>query len=200
MDDDENENESDGASDDDGADNEQPADVDVIQIDKKMQDENASNAIDFKRKIQMKLQRKVLPVLQRHLFEANKSTKQKERNAQEPIRGFVAVAIAKIIRKLPLQFFRSQLQKLINLIVNKGLRSSDLNIREKARNALIKVLAEVSPRFLQIVLNELNSNLGRGFHAHVNLYTIHYILNHLTGANVAGQKLEDKLQPGQITS
>jgi len=48
-----------------------------------------------------------LPVLQRHLFESVKSNKQKERNAQEPIRSFVAVAIAKIIRKLPIQFFRS---------------------------------------------------------------------------------------------
>lgn len=89
---------------------------------------------------------------------------------------------------------------MINLIVNKGLRSSDLNIREKARRALIKVLAEVSPRFLQIVFNELSNNLNRGFHAHVNLYTVHYVLNHLTGKNKAGEQFEEKLQPGQITS
>ena len=69
---------------------------------------------------------------------------------QPPIRSFVAVAIAKIIRKLPIQFFRSQLQKLVNQIVVRGLRSPDLNVREKGRKAMIKVLEEVSPRFLQI--------------------------------------------------
>ena len=64
------------------------------------------------------------------------------------MRSFVAVAIAKIIRKLPIQFFKSQLQKLVNLIVVKGLRAGDLNVREKARKSLIKVMEEVSPRFL----------------------------------------------------
>lgn len=72
----------------------------------------------------------------------------------------------------------------------KGLRAGDLTVREKARKALIKVIGEVSPRFLHIIFNELNDNLTRGYQLHVNLYTIHYVLNHLTGANVAGEKLE----------
>ena len=72
----------------------------------------------------------------------------------------------------------------------KGLRAGDLAVREKARKALIKVLGEVSPQFLQIVFNELNDNLTKGYQLHVHLYTIHYVLNHLTGSNIAGEKLE----------
>jgi hypothetical protein len=48
------------------------AETDIIQLDRQMQE---SNEKDLKRNIQMKLQRKVLPVLQRHLFETSKSKK-----------------------------------------------------------------------------------------------------------------------------
>jgi len=68
------------------------------------------------------------------------------------IRSFVAVSIAKVIRKLPVEQFSLYLQKLINLIVVKGLREKDLNTREKARKSLIKVIKEVSPRFLSLIL------------------------------------------------
>ena len=43
-------------------------------------------------------------------------------------------------------------------------------------------------------------NLTKGYQLHVHLYTVHYVLNHLTGSNIAGEKLEHQLQPGQITS
>lgn len=159
--------------------------MDVIAVDRKMKEEGLQ--LDFKKKIQMKLQRKVLPVLQRHLFDSsNKRAVDKKGNNKKPIRSFVAVAIAKIIRKLPIPLFRSQLQKLLNQIVTEGLRSSDVAIREKARKALVKVLGEVSPRFLQMIFHEMQSNLQRGFHLHVHLYTIHYLLNHLTGKTASG--------------
>lgn len=77
--------------------------------------------------------------------------------------------------------------------MTKGLRAGDLVVREKARRALIKVLEEVSPRFLQIVFNEMQYNLTKGYQLHVHLYTIHYVLNHLTGSNTAGLKIENKL-------
>jgi len=46
----------------------------------------------------------------------------------------------------------------------------------------------------------MGDNLTRGYQLHVHLYTVHYILNHLTGENMAGDKLTQRLQPGQITS
>ena len=46
----------------------------------------------------------------------------------------------------------------------------------------------------------MHHNLTRGYQLHVYLYTVHYVLNHLTGANTMGMKMSEKLQPGMITS
>lgn len=67
----------------------------------------------------------------------------------------MAVSIAKVIRRLPVQQFTLYLHKLINLIVIKGLRTKDLNARDKARKALVKVIHEVTPRFLSMILKEM---------------------------------------------
>lgn len=74
----------------------------------------------------------------------------------------------------------------MNLIVTKGLREKDLNTREKARKALVKVINEVSPRFLTLIFQEMQNNLNRGFQLHVYLYTVHYVLNHLTEEGSVG--------------
>lgn len=87
------------------------------------------------------------------------------------------MSIAKVIRHLPVEQFTLYLQKLVNLIVIKGLRVKDLNTREKARKALLKVIEEVSPRFMTMIMQELGNNLNRGFQLHVYLYTVHYIFN-----------------------
>lgn len=105
--------------------------------------------------IQKRLQKKVLPILQRHLTQQKKDT--------ATIRSYVAVTIAKVIRKLPVDQFKLHLQKLINLIVVKGLREKDLFTREKARKSMMKVIDEVSPRFITLIVQEMGNNLNRGF-------------------------------------
>jgi len=47
--------------------------------------------------------------------------------------------------------------------VVKGLREKDLNSREKARKSLVKVVDEVSSRFLTLIFQEMQSNLDRGY-------------------------------------
>ena len=112
--------------------------------------------------MQERLKTAVLPVLQRHLTDAGSTIKGKEGEGKK-VRTFVAVSVAKIIRKLPMDLFRKQLHKLINLIVTQGLRSRELNAREKARKALVKVIEEVSPRFLTLVFTEMQDLLNRGY-------------------------------------
>jgi U3 small nucleolar RNA-associated protein 20 len=89
------------------------------------------------------------------------------------------VAVAKTIRKLPIPIFKIHLNKLINLIVTQGLRSRDITSREKARKALVKVIEEVSPRFLTLIFQEMQDLLTRGYQLHVHLFTVHYILQAL---------------------
>jgi U3 small nucleolar RNA-associated protein 20 len=120
--------------------------------------------------IQDKLLHKVLPVLERHLTELSD---------KQTVRGFVAVCYAKTIRKLPPHKFNLKLRKLINLIVTQGLRSKDLSHREKARKALVKLLEEISPRFLSLIFDEMKSQLTKGFQQHVYLFSIHALLSGL---------------------
>jgi len=117
--------------------------------------------------IQSKLLNRVLPVLERHLT---------EKGDKHSVRGFVVICLAKIIRKLPLPKFNTRLSKLVNMIVVQGLRSRDLSHREKARKALVKLVDEVSPRFLPIIFEEMKSQLTRGFQLHVYLFTVHSLL------------------------
>jgi len=65
---------------------------------------------------------------------------------------------------------------LVNLIVVQGLRSKDLSHREKARKALVKLVDEVSPRFLTVIFDEMKAQLTRGFQLHVYLFTVHSLL------------------------
>ena len=104
--------------------------------------------------IQDKLLNKVIPVLEKHLSESND---------KHTIRGFVTVCYAKTIRKLAPNKFNNKLHKLVNLIVVWGLRSKDLSHREKARKALVKLVEEISPRFLSVVFDEMKSQLTKGF-------------------------------------
>ena len=94
------------------------------------------------------------------------------------------------------------------MIVTQGLRSRELNAREKARKALVKVIEEVSPRFLTLIFTEMQDLLNRGYQLHVHLYTVHYILQALNtkkevnALDAAGPIVRSSahLQPGQITT
>lgn len=127
---------------------------DIIQASKSMADGNSVLAI------QQKLALKVLPHLMSHLAEIKTKV---ATNEVTPIRSYVAVCIAKLIRKLPVAQFNHSLNKLINIIVAKGLRAKDLATREKARKALLKVVGEVSPRFLSMIVQQMKSNLNQGY-------------------------------------
>lgn len=72
----------------------------------------------------------------------------------------------------------------------KGLRQKELNTRDKARRALLKVIEEVSPRFMTLIIQEMGNNLTRGFQMHVYLYTVHYTFN----------MMKEKMKVGQVTT
>lgn len=111
-----------------------------------------------------------MPILERHIT---------DKDADNQMRSFVVLSIAKLIRKLPLEKFNTLLRKLVNTIVTRGLRCRSLIPREKARKALVKLVGEVSPAFLGIVFDVMKELLDRGYQLHVYLYSVHYILNAL---------------------
>ena len=50
---------------------------------------------------------------------------------------------------------------MVILIISKGLREKDLNQRDKARKALLKVVHEVSPKFLGLIFKEMHDYLTK---------------------------------------
>lgn len=72
-------------------------------------------------------------------------------------RAFAVVCYAKSIRKLQPRDFNIHLRRLVNSIVIQGLRSRELSYREKARKALIKLIDEISPFFMNVVCEEMKN-------------------------------------------
>lgn len=128
----------------------------------------------------MKLQKQILPILERHLAEEGQ---QRENSAESHFRSFVVVCYAKTIRKLKTSVFNTLLHKLINAVVVHGLRARELSYREKARKALARLIEEVSPRFLSAVFEEMRSQLTRGFQQHVYLFSLHNLLQGLVASD-----------------
>lgn len=104
--------------------------------------------------IQAKILKSVLPVLSRHLTEEGTRSKSLDdakrsvANDSKHFRSFAVVCYAKAIRQLEQPVFHRHLRKLVNMIVVQGLRSRELSYREKARKSLLKLAAELGPRYL----------------------------------------------------
>lgn len=57
---------------------------------------------------------------------------------------------------------------------------------------MVKLVEEISPRFLGLVFDEMKSQLTKGFQQHVYLFSIHSLL--------AGLVEQGKLEPGSISA
>ena len=68
------------------------------------------------------------------------------------------------------------------------LRSRALDIRNTARDTLVKILTTLGTRFFPYILYELKGTLKRGYQRHVLCYTVHQLL----------KKMEGSIQPGDI--
>ena len=79
--------------------------------------------------------------------------------------------------------FHSILLKVCNF-----LRSRALDIRNTARDTLVKILTTLGTRFFPYILSDLKGTLKRGYQRHVLCYTVHQLL----------KKMEAVIQPGDI--
>lgn len=105
-------------------------------------------------------------------------------NESKTFRSFAVVCYAKAIRALEVPMFNRQLHKLINSIVVQGLRSRELAYREKARKSLLKLLGELTPAFLGAIIEEMRTQLVKGFQEHVYLYSTHWLLDSLSKTGI----------------
>jgi U3 small nucleolar RNA-associated protein 20 len=155
---------------------------DAMDVDDDM-DVEAEPTLDIKvnqaAKIHTVVTEKLLPSLQTLIATKNDET--------VPLRVPLAIAIAKLLLKLPKKSLHVQLPKLLlNLcnILSSHLQSS----RDSARSTLVTISGMLGPEYLYYIITSLRTALKRGYQLHVLGYT----LNAIMAENV------DKYEPTSI--
>ncbi|KAJ3332477.1 U3 snoRNP protein, partial [Blyttiomyces sp. JEL0837] len=91
------------------------------------------------------------------------------------IRAPVAVAITKLLKRLPQESMHIQLPKLLTNLCQ-HLRNKLQDVRDGTRDALVKIVGVLGPYYLPFILRELQGALQRGYQLHILGYTVHSIL------------------------
>ncbi|XP_053108089.1 small subunit processome component 20 homolog isoform X2 [Hemicordylus capensis] len=126
----------------------------------------------------------ILPKLHRCLIakvkrdEEHKLVKSKAVNDEEVIRVPLAFAMVKLMQTLPQDVMEENLPSIL-LRVCSLLRNRAQEIRDIARNTLMKIMETLGAQYLQYVLKEMQSTLVHGYQMHVLTFTVHLLLKGL---------------------
>ncbi|KAJ3146988.1 U3 snoRNP protein [Geranomyces michiganensis] len=110
---------------------------------------------------------KLLPTLQSYVEKVDDNTLS--------VRIPLALAIAKLLQKLPAVSMQVPLAKLITTMCN-FLRSRGQDARDRTRETLVKISVLLGPAYLPFILKEMEGALTRGYQLHVLGFTVHSIL------------------------
>ncbi|CAM9433513.1 unnamed protein product, partial [Discosporangium mesarthrocarpum] len=97
------------------------------------------------------------------------------------LRAPVALALLKLLRRLPAEVFNLQLPPLLMTICG-TLRSRDSSVRDTARDTLAKMAVDLGPEYLKQIITELKSILMTGYQLHVRTFTLHSVLKAMCGS------------------
>ncbi|CDW57186.1 UTP20, small subunit (SSU) processome component [Trichuris trichiura] len=97
---------------------------------------------------------------------------------EQVIRVPIALAIVKLLHKLPDEFLAAELNSVL-LKVCGMLRSRSLDFRRFARKALYSIAQTLGGRHLDAIIKNLKSLLFKGFRKHVLTFTVHGLLDSL---------------------
>lgn len=114
-----------------------------------------------------------------HLHKVNKNTgdfaAEREREAREVLRVPIALAIVKLLQKLPGDALKQNVTGVI-LKVCVFLRSKIESTRRAARETMLQVLRVLGTKYLHKILTELCALLTRGYLVHVLIFTVHALI------------------------
>ncbi|KAJ1163535.1 hypothetical protein NDU88_003993 [Pleurodeles waltl] len=133
----------------------------------------------------------ILPKLQKCLTakvkrdEEHKLTKSKAVNEDEIVRVPLAFALVKLMQSLPQPVMEANLPSIL-LKVCMLLRSRLQEIRDIARNTLIKIMETLGPVYLQYVLKEMQTVLVKGYQVHVLSFTVNLLMKGLSSRLKSG--------------
>eukprot|EP00899_Mesostigma_viride_P005995 jgi/Mesvir1/15397/Mv06583-RA.2 len=94
---------------------------------------------------------------------------------EEVLRSHVAVAIVKLLLLLPRSVLDAELPRVIQGVVN-VLKNRKQGVRDRARETLTAVVAELGPTHLGAVLDVMRASLDRGYMRHILGFSVHAVL------------------------
>ncbi|KAJ3139780.1 U3 snoRNP protein [Physocladia obscura] len=100
-------------------------------------------------------------------------TKEDDENVN--LRVPVAVAITKLLTKLPKDSMNIELPRLLTTVCQ-FLKNRLQDVRDGCREALIKIAKELGPVYFPFIIKELQGALLRGYQLHVLGYSVHHLL------------------------
>ncbi|XP_042326453.1 small subunit processome component 20 homolog isoform X2 [Sceloporus undulatus] len=145
--------------------------------------------------IQETVTNNILPKLHRCLIakvkrdEEHKLVKSKVVNDEEVARVPLAFAMVRLMQSLPQDVMEENLPSIL-LKVCSLLRNRAQEIRDIARNTLMKIMEVLGARYLQYVLKEMKSTLVHGYQVHVLTFTVHLLLKSLTSNQLKAGDLD----------
>ncbi|OQV15272.1 Small subunit processome component 20-like protein [Hypsibius exemplaris] len=116
-----------------------------------------------------------------HKLTANVHAAEKE----EILRAPVALAIVKLLQKLPVQVLRRQIPGVF-LKIARMLKSRLLSVRQSTRDTLSEIMLSLGPSYLVTLIKELRGVLKRGYQIHVLVHCVHTVLSKLLPVVKAG--------------
>ncbi|KAK7480717.1 hypothetical protein BaRGS_00028085, partial [Batillaria attramentaria] len=110
--------------------------------------------------------------------EIHKLAQVKYAEDEEILRVPIAMAMIKLLQKLPSGALEHKLPGILLRVCN-FLKSRAQDIRMTARDTLVKAVQSLGPRFLPFIIKEMRAVLTRGYQLHVLSFSVHYILRNM---------------------
>lgn len=122
------------------------------------------------------LNSKLIPSIERFLVK-----EKSERNGTKvkSLRAPIALALVKLLRKLPDNVFRNKFPRLLTEVCN-VLQHKESDERDIARVTLAKIVISIPINYLSDVIREMALQLSEGYKLHVRMATLHTVLHELS--------------------
>ncbi|XP_051974584.1 small subunit processome component 20 homolog [Xyrauchen texanus] len=133
----------------------------------------------------------VLPKLHKCLIakvkrdDEHKTMKSKEVKDEEVLRVPIAFAMVQLMKSLPQEVMEANLPGIL-LKVCVHLRSRFQEIRDVARNTLMKIIETLGHKYLHYLLKEMQGVLVKGYQIHVLTFTVYHLLSILKPSMTGG--------------
>ncbi|KAJ8381936.1 hypothetical protein SKAU_G00027140 [Synaphobranchus kaupii] len=118
--------------------------------------------------------------------EEHKLAKSKDVKEEEVVRVPIAFAMVRLMQTLPQDVMEANLPGIL-LKVCVHLRSRFQEIRDVARNTLVRIIETLGCHYLQYLLKEMQSILVKGYQVHVLTFTVYQLLSALCPSLKSGE-------------